>query len=40
MFPNFEALSPQQYKRSFNIKFNMKERLAAVAEEEIYLFVE
>ena len=38
--PNFEALSPQQYKRSFNIEFKIKERLATFAEEGIRLFVE
>ena len=38
--PNFEALSPQQYKRSFNIEFKIKERLATFAEEGICLFVE
>ena len=40
IFPNFEGLSPQQYKRSFNIEFKIKERLAAVAKEGICLFVE
>ena len=33
-------LSPQQYKRSFNIEFKMKERLATVAEEGTCLIVE
>ena len=38
--PLFEALSPQQYKRSFNIEFKIKERLTTFAEEGICLFVE
>ena len=40
IFPNFKMLSPQQYKRSFNIEFKMKDRLATVAEEGTCLIVE